>query len=251
MKPRIGVHHELGLPAWGDPGDLLAAVLDHALAAEAGGLDAVWLFEDAATPAAGLAAALATRTRRLRIGILWRARPRAHPLRIAEDVATLDGLSGGRVELAFEAGSEDPPLADVLRLLRAAWQDGPLRQDGVQGLEVVPKPWQHPGPPLWIAGAAAPGLAAREDAGLLTSDPAQAAAFAAAWQRAGRPASELRLALALPALPEDPTRPGVEIPAGDLLLLFPGVGSRIPPAAAQRTLDAVIRSLRRPAEGPV
>jgi len=75
MTLRIGFHYELGVPAWGAPGDLLAAIVDHAVAAEAAGLDAVWLIEDEATPAAGLAAALAMRGRRvLLVDLIERAK---------------------------------------------------------------------------------------------------------------------------------------------------------------------------------
>src|SRR5437773_9086526 len=74
-------------------------------AAEALGLDAVWLAEihfqkDRSVLSSPLvvAAALAACTRRIKIGIAVQVLPLSHPLRLAEDVATVDHLSKGRLE---------------------------------------------------------------------------------------------------------------------------------------------------------
>src|SRR5438094_131479 len=78
--------------------------LDLAEAAEASGLDGVWLGEIHFNPTRSvhsapiaLASYIAARTRRVRIGTAVQVLPLGNPLRIAEDVATVDHLRRGRV----------------------------------------------------------------------------------------------------------------------------------------------------------
>jgi alkanesulfonate monooxygenase SsuD/methylene tetrahydromethanopterin reductase-like flavin-dependent oxidoreductase (luciferase family) len=80
--------------------------LDLVDSAERWGLDAAWLAEFHFSPRRSvlsspivLAGAIAGRTRRLRIGMAVYVLPLTHPLRIAEEVATLDHVSGGRLDL--------------------------------------------------------------------------------------------------------------------------------------------------------
>ena len=75
-------------------------------AAERWGFDAVWLAElhfaperSIASAPLVLASAVATRTRRIKIGIGVQVLPLCHPLRLAEEVATLDHISEGRLFL--------------------------------------------------------------------------------------------------------------------------------------------------------
>src|SRR5262249_19374395 len=130
-------------------------------------------------------ATVAAVTRRLRIGSLVLANDYRHPVILAKEVATLDVLSNGRVELGLGAGfsqSEyeqaglrfDPPgvrvdrLEESLRVVKGLFADGPLTFAGkhyaVTGLDGFPKPVQRPHPPILI-GAAGPrmlSIAARE-----------------------------------------------------------------------------------------
>src|SRR5437764_15100584 len=77
-------------------------------AAETFGYDTVWLGEihfqrDRSVLASPyvIAAAIAARTTRLRIGMAVSILPLAHPLHIAEDAATVDQLSHGRLDLGI------------------------------------------------------------------------------------------------------------------------------------------------------
>src|SRR3989442_15441275 len=90
--------------------------LELAEAAEAWGLDGVWLGEIHFNPARSvqsapiaLASFIAARTRRVRIGTAVQVLPLSHPLRIAEDVATVDHLSQGRFD--FGVGRSGSPRA--------------------------------------------------------------------------------------------------------------------------------------------
>src|SRR6266480_5031587 len=80
-------------------------VFDTAERADALGIDCVWLGEIHFTPTRSVisaslqvASAIASRTRRLRVGTAVSVLPLNHPLRIAEEVATLDQISEGRFE---------------------------------------------------------------------------------------------------------------------------------------------------------
>ncbi len=117
--------------------------------------------------------AAAGATTALRVGTLVLDNDYRHPVVLAKDVATIDVLSGGRVELGLGAGwmdsdydragiTKDPAgvrierLAESLDVLTGLWADGPLRHDGVHyriaGLDGQPKPAQRPRPPLLVGG---------------------------------------------------------------------------------------------------
>jgi alkanesulfonate monooxygenase SsuD/methylene tetrahydromethanopterin reductase-like flavin-dependent oxidoreductase (luciferase family) len=94
-------------------------ILERVLAAEAAGFDSVWLMDHLAAPAAPewdtlegwtLAAGLATRTSRIRVGHLVTADPFRHPAVLAKMAATVDVLSNGRLELGLGWGSVDDEL---------------------------------------------------------------------------------------------------------------------------------------------
>lgn len=117
-----------------------------------GGAPAVWL--------AGLAGA----TERIRLGWgvpgLWPAR--VAPVREAEQAATLDVASGGRLELALLpdlAASRDDAITSIAegaRMLVGMWAAETFAWESprfaVPEIDVVPKPVQRPHPPLWLAG---------------------------------------------------------------------------------------------------
>ncbi len=94
-------------------------ILERTLAAEAAGFDSVWLMDHLATPAGPehatfegwtLAAALAARTPRVRLGHLVTCDPFRHPAVLAKMAATVDVLSDGRLELGIGWGSVEAEL---------------------------------------------------------------------------------------------------------------------------------------------
>ncbi|MBK8309156.1 MAG: LLM class flavin-dependent oxidoreductase [Gammaproteobacteria bacterium] len=113
-----------------------------------------------------MAAAIAARTRRMRIRISALILPLHDPLRIAEDVAVLDRLSGGRIELVCVAGFRpgefaqfDKPFAARIKLLehgiatlKQAWSGEPFTYRGAQGSNHSP-PAPAPHPPLLLGGS--------------------------------------------------------------------------------------------------
>lgn len=163
-----------------------ARILEESLAqmrlAEDVGLDAIWITEhhflDNGYVGAVLpfAAAAAARTERIRIGVSVALAPLYDPVRLAEDAAFVDQLSGGRFELGLGLGYRDVEylgfgthrreragrMEEVCTLLRQAWGDGPLDFSGRyferRGMEVFPKPVRPGGIPLLMGGHAPPAL---------------------------------------------------------------------------------------------
>jgi probable F420-dependent oxidoreductase len=119
-------------------------------------------------------AAVAAVTTRLRIGTLVLCNDLRHPAVLAKEAATLDVLSGGRLELGLGAGflrrdyeeaglRFDPPgervgrLEESIQVLRGLFGDRPLTHLGrhyqVNGLDSHPRPVQRPHPPIHVAAA--------------------------------------------------------------------------------------------------
>lgn len=163
------------------PTERQRAIVARAVLAERLGFDSVWLGEhpsgDHAPPASTVVlAAIAARTARLRLGASVMLRAGLDPVRVAEDYATLDGISGGRVELlaghgrlakgaeaAGEPGDEDHErFGENLALLRRLWTETELTWSGrfrtpLERVTVEPRVVQRPHPPLWIGAGGLPG----------------------------------------------------------------------------------------------
>jgi alkanesulfonate monooxygenase SsuD/methylene tetrahydromethanopterin reductase-like flavin-dependent oxidoreductase (luciferase family) len=112
---------------------------------------------------------IAQRTRRIRIGTAVSLLPLEHPLRTAEQAATADLLSGGRLELGVGRGSipsqfhgfgvsvaeNRARFDEALQIIRLAWTHERVSFRGtfyqVEDVAVVPRPVQQPHPPLRVA----------------------------------------------------------------------------------------------------
>ena len=114
-------------------------------------------------------AAAAAQTERIRLGTGVSLLPLTDPIRTAEDAATLDIISNGRLEFGVGRGSIaehfngfNVPVAEraarfeeALTVIQQAWLDEPANFAGqhyrYENVQVVPKPIQRPGPPLRMA----------------------------------------------------------------------------------------------------
>lgn len=149
------------------------------LAAEEHGFGSVWIAEHhfsdyglcPAPPV--LAAYVAARTRRLRVGMGISLLPLHDPLKLAEELAVLDQASGGRLDVGigrgggrheyhtFGAEQEESRerVEEGIALMRACWTGEELdfagRFRAVTGVRVTPRPRQRPHPPLYIAANSA------------------------------------------------------------------------------------------------
>lgn len=150
-------------------------LLDLAEKVEALGFDAIWVNEEhfqgsiievegrrCHSPIA-LAAAILARTKRLRVGFSVLLLALHHPIRLAEEIATLDVLSDGRVDFGISRGGNGRYLEaygvpaenvnalfhDNLALIRRAWSDEKIAfGESLQAIE--PKPVQRPHPPIFM-----------------------------------------------------------------------------------------------------
>jgi natural product biosynthesis luciferase-like monooxygenase protein len=149
--------------------------------AEELGFDSVWVSEHHFSPYGGICpspqvylAAVAQRTRRIRLGTGIVLLPFHRAITVAEEFAMLDLLSDGRVELGVGRGwlphefahfgvSMDETrgrLEEGVEVIRRAWTTERFSFDGrftkVREIEVLPKPLQCPHPPIWVAGLRTP-----------------------------------------------------------------------------------------------
>ncbi len=160
---------------YGSVGNHMRRLVDFAVLGEELGFDAVWANEHHFHPYGGhipsvplFLAAVAERTSRIRLGSSVIVLPLHNPVEIAEQVAMVDLLSEGRVEIC--AGRGNVPFdfdvfgipreegqsrtLEGLEVLRKAWMGQPFSHDGAhfhfENLQVWPKPQQEPHPPLWF-----------------------------------------------------------------------------------------------------
>jgi len=168
-----------------DDGRSLSAIYDEmrtlARTADDAGLDSCWVSEHHFEPDGYLSGtmpslgALAAETEAIDIGTCIALAPLYDGVRLAEDAATLDLLSEGRLELGLAIGSnprefdafgipEDERadrLEDTVSLLRAAWSEGPLEYDAdfhevSPNVSVTPKPESEI--PILLGGSAKPAV---------------------------------------------------------------------------------------------
>src|SRR6266508_2870106 len=176
---RFSTQNLLSLREGQSHAQVYANTLDECRLAEELGFHTVWLAEHHFSPYGiapslpVLAAAVACETRRVRIGTAVVVAPFAHPVRIAEEGAMVDILSGGRLDFGLGRGyqpAEFRGLAISMEKTRERCTfEGEFYQ--VRDLCVLPKPVQKPHPPLWTA-AVSPDtytLAARRGLKILTS----------------------------------------------------------------------------------
>ncbi|MDY0006791.1 MAG: LLM class flavin-dependent oxidoreductase [Spongiibacteraceae bacterium] len=169
----------LSLPVLRDPGahDPYARTFELARIAEEAGFDTATTGHHHFQPGylsdpLTFLAAVAARTETLRVGTGIFQLPVHHPVRVAEQVAMIDELSGGRVSLGVGSGwwpleyevlgsdfrQRGARMEEALQILRLVWTRENVAFDGrfhrFPELTVYPRPVQKPHPPLWVAGVA-------------------------------------------------------------------------------------------------
>jgi alkanesulfonate monooxygenase SsuD/methylene tetrahydromethanopterin reductase-like flavin-dependent oxidoreductase (luciferase family) len=218
----FGIFHEFERPHGMSEAQAFDNAFDLVEVAERGGLDAVWLAELHFSPTRSvlaspmlLAGAIGARTSDIKIGTAVQVLPLCHPLQIAEEAATVDHISRGR--LIFGVGRSGfartyaaygvpyaesrERFAETLEIVQRAWTEDTFSYDGqyfrYHNVCVVPKPYQKPHPPIRVAatsmdtfpaiGAQGFDLFAAVRTGTLSELAPNLAAYRAAYAAAGRP----------------------------------------------------------------
>ncbi|HEV8580741.1 MAG TPA: LLM class flavin-dependent oxidoreductase [Thermoanaerobaculia bacterium] len=171
----VGVFQLLPQPETVSDREVIEQALWEADFADAAGYDSVWVTEHHLSPFGLIgapsvyAAALAQRTRRIRIGYAVAVVPLHHPLRLAEELLWVDHLSEGRLLVgvgpgfsAYEFGAFGVPLEERhgrldegLEILRSAFASPSLSHSGrywtIPAVTPKPRPYSKTGPPLFRA----------------------------------------------------------------------------------------------------
>jgi alkanesulfonate monooxygenase SsuD/methylene tetrahydromethanopterin reductase-like flavin-dependent oxidoreductase (luciferase family) len=174
----IGVYHEFHCRPDQTPAAAFAEALDQIEAADRWGLDAIWLAEihqqarrSVMSAPMTVASAIAARTKRIKIGTGVQVLPLCHPLRLAEETATVDQISHGR--LLFGVGRSGNPRSymaygvpysesrerflETLEIVKQAWSQPTFSYEGkyysFNNASAVPQPYQKPHPPIRVAAA--------------------------------------------------------------------------------------------------
>jgi alkanesulfonate monooxygenase SsuD/methylene tetrahydromethanopterin reductase-like flavin-dependent oxidoreductase (luciferase family) len=151
--------------------------------AEEMGYDTIWLTEhhfadDGYSPSiVTIAAAVAAVTERVRIGFNLLLLPLHNAIRVAEDIATLDVISGGRIDVGLGQGYATHEFAgygiprserlgrfvEGIEVLKGLWTQDTFSYSGrhyeIDSARLVPKPVQQPMPPLWIGATTGKAVA--------------------------------------------------------------------------------------------
>jgi alkanesulfonate monooxygenase SsuD/methylene tetrahydromethanopterin reductase-like flavin-dependent oxidoreductase (luciferase family) len=249
--------------------------LAQATVAEDLGYDAVWLAElhfqkerSVLSSPLVVGATIAGRTKRVKIGFAVQVLPLIHPLRLAEDVATLDHVSKGRLE--FGVGRSGLPehytgfsipyeesqerFDETLEILLKAWTEERFTYEGkyfqFHDVCAIPKPYQKPHPPLRVAATSEESYAAVGRRGLpiflavrtssISELESYVGAYHAAWREAGH-RGRGEVAAILPVYVAETERAAREETEASAMHFFRSVGEAL--AAGPR--HAVGERLRR------
>src|ERR1700746_3501686 len=226
-KIRFGLWYDFRNPTqWRQsPDRLYREILDQIAWGENNGFDDVWLSnhlltEDVYPPSTlPVAAAIAARTNRIRIASGVLLVPFHNPVRLAEDIATVDVISGGRFELGAGVGFKreeferfgvpfkergartNQSLEIVRRALSGETVTFKSEFFDFQNIKVTPEPIQKPHPPIWLGGFTPAALrrAARYGDGFTVPGATRDVydQYVAELKKLNRPTDNIRFASAL------------------------------------------------------
>jgi len=170
---RFGTFFFFQAPPWLRHDEVIHRELEQIEWSEELGFDEVWLTEHhfidygLSVDPTMLAAAAASRTRRVRIGLAAAILPFHHPIRVAEQLALADIISRGRLDVGIGRGNRPVEFAgygvpqienrermdEALEVIRRAWTEERFSYEGrfftFADVFVIPKPLQRPHPPLY------------------------------------------------------------------------------------------------------
>lgn len=192
---RFATYYFLQAPPGRADAEIIREEVDQMVLAEQLGFDSIWLTEHhyadyglSSAPSV-LLATVAARTQRIRLAIAVYVIPFHHPLRLAEETATIDVLSGGRLTVGLGRGNRPMEfyghgvlqeqsrtrMEEGVEVLLQAWTRERVNFQGahwnIHNVPVYPKPLQKPHPPLAFAVTSPETIAwtAKHGFGMLSS----------------------------------------------------------------------------------
>ena len=233
--------------------------------AEQMGVESVWLAEYHFIPFSVLsspvmvATAIASRTRSIRIGLGVLLLPLGNPIRIAEEIATLDHISQGRLDLGIGRGTfpehHDAFLSpypesrgrfeEYLDIILKAWSTEQFSFEGEHyqcyDLAVRPKPYQKPHPPIRVGITSAetfpiigrmgyPVFVNPSRVFALDDLAENVEAYQKAWKEAGHP-GEGNIGIRLPVYLAETAEQAYEEPKDSTLTQVQSLGARVAASA--------------------
>lgn len=172
---KFGLFSHVPWPWDMDPNQVVDNITEEFCIGEQLGFDSGWLAEHhfsrygLGSSSLMLLASIAARTKTLRLGTAVIIPPLHHPVRLAEDTATLDVISGGRLDAGFgrgtagyeytgynvDNGESQERFQESVRIIEGLWTTPGFSFEGkhfqVQDANLVPPPVQKPHPPMYIA----------------------------------------------------------------------------------------------------
>ncbi len=172
----FGIFLLLQSPKMRPPAEIFARAVEVAQAADRLGFGSVWCAEHHFSSYGYLsrplmfATHLASKTERIRVGSAVVVLPLHHPLIVAEEIATADMLSGGRLDvglgrgyqsyeferLGHSLGNSREQFDEGIDILLKAFEGKPFSYEGKHyrfgETSVFPVPVQNPHPPIWVVG---------------------------------------------------------------------------------------------------
>jgi alkanesulfonate monooxygenase SsuD/methylene tetrahydromethanopterin reductase-like flavin-dependent oxidoreductase (luciferase family) len=181
---KVSLFTEIQCPQGSSPAARLEEFMEQAELADRLGFYTYWIAEIHCQPKFSLLSApyvvlgaVAQRTKRLRLGVAVNTLPVHHPVQLAEQAATLDLVSNGRMDFAAGGGhphsrayecfgadhkSTHDVMAESLEVIRKAWSQPALIHEGkffqIPEVIVNPKPVQKPLPPFYMATSSLDGV---------------------------------------------------------------------------------------------
>jgi alkanesulfonate monooxygenase SsuD/methylene tetrahydromethanopterin reductase-like flavin-dependent oxidoreductase (luciferase family) len=279
----FGVFHEFPHREGRSDAEAFAESFELVDAAERWGLDVMWLAElhfatrSVLAMPLTIAASIAGRTKRMKIGTAVQVLPIGEPLRLAEEAATVDQVSEGR--LIFGVGRSGfartynaygipyaesrERFAEALAIIKKAWTQPTFSHKGTwhsyENVMCTPKPYQQPHPPIRIAattpdtfptlGTQGYSLFAAVRLGTISDLAPDLDVYRAAYKDAGHPGKG-QVFLRIPVYVADTKEQAITEPEASLMQFYRNMAVQLAESASQAgTNPHELRSERSQALG--
>ncbi len=172
---QFGLFSHLPLPEGSSPGQVIQEATEQVCLAEEWGYSSAWFAEHhfsrygLGSASLVLVSNIAAQTKQIRLGTAVLVPPLHHPVHLAEDTATLDQVSGGRLDVGFgrgtagyeysgynvDQGESQERFQETIGIVQGLWTTPEYTYRGkyfsVNNANLVPPPLQAPHPPIYIA----------------------------------------------------------------------------------------------------